>query len=95
MDVVERTKPAGAVVGWGVVGALWAVALLGISSIGVFVAPVAIIATAVAARFYGRTRALALPVAAGLTAAALLVPFLAADEGGSVNSTLPPPNFQQ
>ncbi len=95
MDVVERTKPAGALATWGLVGALWAVAVLGIASIGVFFAPVAIIATAVAAHFYGRTGVFALPVAVGVTAAALLIPFLAADEGGSVSSTLPPPTSQQ
>jgi hypothetical protein len=67
MDVVERTKPAGAPAGWAVVGALWMVAILGIASIGVFIALVAIIATGVASHFYGRDGLLALPVAAAVS----------------------------
>jgi hypothetical protein len=66
MDVVERTKPAGALAGWAVVGALWMVAILGIASIGVLIAPVAIIATAVASHFYGKTGVLGLPIAAAV-----------------------------
>jgi hypothetical protein len=95
MDVLEKTKPAGAVAAWGVVGVLWTVALLGILSIGVFIAPVAIIATAIATHFYGKTGLLALPVAAAVTAVALLVPFVASGENESGGSSVPPPSFQQ
>jgi hypothetical protein len=96
MDVVERTKPAGAPAGWAVVGALWMVAILGIASIGVFIALVAIIATGVASHFYGRDGLLALPVAAAVTAAALLVPHLAGNETTSYRSVSdPPPTSQQ
>ena len=95
MDVLVRTQAAGAVAAWGVVGVLWAVALLGILSIGVFIAPVAIIATAVALRVYGRNGLLALPVAAAVTAVALLVPVLASGEKQSGGGSAPPPSFQQ
>jgi heme/copper-type cytochrome/quinol oxidase subunit 1 len=95
MDVVQRTKPAGALAVWGVVGVLWTVALLGILSLGVFIAPVAIIAAAVASHFYGKTGFLALPVAAAVTAVALLVPFLASGESESGGSSVPPPSIQR
>jgi hypothetical protein len=96
MDVIERTQPAGALASWGVVGVLWTVAILGITSIGVFIAPVAIIATGVASHFYGKDGVLALPVAAAATAAALLVPHLAGNETTSYRSVSdPPPTSQQ
>jgi hypothetical protein len=60
-----------------------------------FIAPVAFIATGVVAHFCGRTGVLALPIAAGMTAAALLVPFLATDEDESGSFSVPPPTSQQ
>ncbi len=95
MDVIERIKPAGALAGWGVVGVLWAVALLGIASIGVFIAPVAIIATAFASHFYGKAGVLALPVAAAATAVALLGPHLADEKMSSGSGSVPPPTSPQ
>jgi hypothetical protein len=74
---------------------LWTVALLGILSIGVFIAPVALIAAAVAWHFYGKTGLLALPVAAAVTAVALLVPFLASGESEYGGSSVPPPSIQR
>jgi hypothetical protein len=45
--VVDRPS---ATAGWAVVGALWALAVLGMASIGWYVLPVALLATALMAR---------------------------------------------
>ncbi len=69
------TRPADFAFSGGV-GVLWALAVLGLASIGIFVLPVALAATLLAARAVGRAGVLGLPVGALVAATALLAPFL-------------------
>lgn len=52
MDTALRRSTSASA--WAAVGALWALSLLGLASIGWFVMPVALLATAVVARHEGR-----------------------------------------
>ncbi len=61
---------------WGGVGGLWALAVLGLPSIGLFVLPLAALATVFAAKTLGRAGVVGLPLGALVVSAALLVPFL-------------------
>lgn len=62
-------KPTAA---WGAVGALWALSLLGLASIGWFVMPVALLATVVVVRHQGQ-RGLVGAVAGAFILVAVLV----------------------
>ena len=90
MDEVG-TRPAAPAL-WPVAGGLWALTLLGLLSIGVFVAPVAILATLLAS---GRAGLVWLPVGAAVVGLALLVPFMASGQHGEragVSTSVPPPS---
>ena len=85
------TRPAAPAL-WAVAGALWALTLLGLASIGVLVAPVAILATLLASR---RAGLVWLPVGAAVVGLALLVPFMASGQHGErvgVSTSVPPPS---
>lgn len=57
---------------WALAGVLWAVAVLGIASIGLFLIPLAVVATVAAAALTGGRGAIGLVVAAVVVGAALL-----------------------
>ncbi|HWH27657.1 MAG TPA: hypothetical protein VNU26_01630 [Mycobacteriales bacterium] len=91
---VER-RIAGPFVVWAVVGALWVVGVLGIASIGLYVLPCAVIGTAVASSSVGWRGLVALPVAAAIASAAILIPFVASGQhessGDQGDGIAPPP----
>ncbi|HVM19935.1 MAG TPA: hypothetical protein VM307_08240 [Egibacteraceae bacterium] len=94
MEAVTTRTPA-ALAAWAFVGVLWAIAVLGVASVGIYVAPVAIVATAAVSHAVGRRGLLALPVAAAAAAVTLLVPFLVSGEHGERgggSSAVPPPS---
>lgn len=61
-------KPTAA---WAAVGALWALSLLGLASIGWFVMPVALLLTVVVARHHGRRGLIGSAAGASMLAAVL------------------------
>ena len=87
-------RAAGPLVAWAVVGVLWVVGALGIASIGLYVLPLAVVGTAVVASSVGRRGIVALPVAAAIAAAALLIPFLASGQDESGEGEMAPPPVQ-
>ena len=86
MDATAGRAQAGAL--WAFAGVLWAISLLGIASIGLFVMPVALLATWVAAARTGGRGLLALVVAAVVVIAGLLTVQAMTDDpargGGSI-----------
>lgn len=89
METVRTRRGSAAI--WTVVGALWAVAILSVATIGWFLMPVALVATVVAGSRTGGRGVLALVAAAALLAGALLtIQAVTADpETGRVS--IPPP----
>ncbi len=71
----ERHRPWAVFIVWSVVGGAYSLALIGILSIGIFVLPVAIVATVLAARLLSTQRGL-VGLLAGLGVPPLYVAFL-------------------
>ena len=71
VDTALRRATWTSTAAWGAVGALWALSLLGLASIGWFVMPVALLVTVVVARHEGRRGLFGAAVGAFVVAAVL------------------------
>lgn len=85
-----QTRPAATAM-WAAAGVLWAVAILGIASIGVFVLPVAVVVTLMAASRGGSRGILVLVATAALVTTGLLAFQAATSDPETGGGSIPPP----